>query len=309
MRKLNDQGPEVQKNRDAQQSPTPPRTQREEALFRLFDRISQLSSLPSVANRVFEVADNETSSASDLLGVIESDTTLALRILRTVNSSYLGLANRVADLKSAISLLGFREVRNLALTVYVGRLFKEPGVYRKFTRDGLWNHMVAVATTARMIAKVCHKAEPEEAYLAGLLHDVGFILIDQFLRRHFISVLDRLTQDVSTVELEREILSFDHVDLGTFIARQTNFPESVIDAIQYHHEPGNYTGPNSDLVNILATANYLASREGMSSLGVHNVAPPPDAVYVGLGLQATQLAEIWDELGLALSTANALADM
>jgi len=128
--------------------------------------------------------------------VIESDPTLALRILRTVNSSYLGLTNRVADRKSAISLLGFREVRNLALTVYVGRLFKESGVYRGFTRDGLWNHMVTVATTARMIAKVCHKAGPDEAYLAGLLHDVGYILIDQFLRRHFISVLDRLTQDV-----------------------------------------------------------------------------------------------------------------
>lgn len=99
------------------------------------------------------------------------------------------------------------------------------------------------------------------------------------------------------------------MDLGAFIARQTNFPESVIDAIEYHHEPKNYTGPHSDLVNIVATANYMASREGMSSLGVHNVAPPPDVVYAGLGLQATQLAEIWDELGLALSTANALADM
>ena len=206
-------------------------------------------------------------------------------------------------------MLGFREVRNLVLTVYVGRLFKEPGIYRQFTREGLWNHMVAVGTTARLIAKVCHKADPDEAYLAGLLHDIGFILIDQFLRRHFISVLDRLTKDVSTVELEREILSFNHVELGAFIARQTNFPESVIDAIEYHHEPENYTGTNSDLVNIVATANYLASREGMSSLGVHNVAPPPDTVFAGLGLQATQLAEIWDELGLALSTANALAEM
>ena len=124
LHKAIDQRPPAQESRDDKESPSPPRTHREKALFRLFDRIGQLSSLSDVANRVLAVADNEASSASDLLGVIESDPTLALRILRNVNSSYFGLANRVVDLKSAISLLGFCEVRNLALTVYVGRLFK-----------------------------------------------------------------------------------------------------------------------------------------------------------------------------------------
>ena len=100
------------------QKPTPATSDdHHKVLIRLFERVGQLSTLPSVAGPVLEVADDEGANIGDLLRVIEGDPTLALRVLRTVNSSYYGLPNRVADLKSAINLLGFREVRNLALTV------------------------------------------------------------------------------------------------------------------------------------------------------------------------------------------------
>ncbi len=279
----------------------------QQALSCLFDRIGQLSTLPSVAGRVLEVADDEDANIGDLLRVIESDPPLALRVLRTVNSSYYGLPNRVADLNSAISLLGFREVRNLALTVYVARLFKEPGEYHTFTREGLWRHMVAVGTTARLISRVCNRAVPDEAYLAGLLHDVGLILIDQFMRRQFMTILDGLDENVDTCDREKEILTFNHADLGAFVARQSGFPERVAVAIEYHHRPSDYSGEHADLVNVVAVANYLASRKGICSMGIHNVAAPANEVYEGLGLQASELAEIWEELLSALSTAEVLA--
>lgn len=283
-----------------------PNPEHDAALARLFERLGELSSLPGAASRVLQVASDETAGAVELLEVVEGDPSLALRIMRTVNSSYYGLKNTVADLRSAISLLGFREVRNLALTVYVSRLFEQPGVYRMFDREKLWNHMVAVGTTARMVSKSCNKAVPDEAYLAGLLHDVGMILIDQFMRRHFVKVLDLVAEGKDTMTAEREVLSFDHVALGAFIARRSHFPEEVVDSIAYHHHAHEYEGPNTELVYVVAVANYLASREGVTSLGIHKVEAPDARVFSTLGIHKDDLSEIWNRLTETLVAADQL---
>jgi HD-like signal output (HDOD) protein len=91
------------------------------------------------------------------------------------------------------------------------------------------------------------------------------------------------------------------------VARKWNIPDQVVAAITYHHQPWVYTGPHKDLVNVVAVANYLCSRAGLTSLGVHNVAAPPDDVYSGLGLDQVSLAIIWDELDTVLEKATALA--
>ncbi len=123
-----------------------------DALQRLFQRVGQMSSIPSAAQRVLQVAENQESCAADLLMVVEQDPTLAFRVLRTVNSSCFGLSNDVSDLKTAIAMLGFVEVRNLALTVYVARLCEEAFEYRGFSREKLWQHMVTVGSIARAMA-------------------------------------------------------------------------------------------------------------------------------------------------------------
>ena len=145
------------------------------ALEKLFRRIGQLSSLPGVAQRIIEVADDEDSTAEDLLKVVEQDPTLAVRIMRTVNSTFFGLHQEVADLQTAVSMLGFVEVRKLALTVCVARLCEENSSYHSFSREGLWKHMVTVAEISRLVSEICGCGKPEEAYMAGLLHDIGLV--------------------------------------------------------------------------------------------------------------------------------------
>ena len=297
-------------NRDsASISPQETNAEHKAALDRLFERIGQMSTLPGLASRVLEVANDESAGASELLEVVERDPSLSLRIMRTVNSSYYGLQNTVADLRSAISLLGFQEVRNLALTVYVSRLFREPGEYRMFDREKLWNHMVAVATTARRISQLCHKAVPEEAYLAGLIHDVGLILTDQFMRRHFVKVLDEIAKGKNTIVAEREILSFDHVDLSAFISCQSHFPDQVTEAIAFHNTPLDYHGSNSELVYIVSVANYLTSREGIMALGVHDIQTPSPAMLSSLGIRAEELSEIWINLSDTLASTDQLVSL
>jgi len=283
--------------------------QHNEALDRLFQRIGQLSSLPAVAQRIIQVADSKESTAADLLAVVGQDPTLSIRILRTVNSSLFGIPNEVADLQTAIAMLGFVEVRNLAMTVYVARLCEDSSSYRSFSREALWKHMVAVGTIARMLAKIYRRVEPEEAYMAGLLHDVGMLLIDQYMHKSFCKVIDLVSDGEETTSAERKIFTFDHTDLGAYVARKSNFPDRVVDAIRYHHRPDDCTSSGQALLNIVAVANFFASHRGFSSLGVHNIAAPTNRICASLGLNKQRLATIVEELDAVLESAQVLADI
>jgi HD-like signal output (HDOD) protein len=280
---------------------------RRESLERLFVRMEQVAALPSIGQRVLQLTDSENVRADELREAIQTDPILVARILRRLNSAYYGLSTKITDLRTAISLLGFREIRNLAMTVCMSRLFETNGSHGTYRREALWEHCVAVGAASRLVSRVCGRGVPEEAYIAGLLHDLGIILIDQSLRRHFCQIVSSISPTVTTCEAENRILSFDHALLGSFIAAKWNLAEPVVDAIAYHHYSGDYQGPHRDLVHVVAIANYLCSRAGWTSLGVHNVAPPPDQVYAGLGLDQISLAIIWDELEPTLGRAETLA--
>lgn len=279
------------------------------SLEKLFRRIGQISSLPAVANRISQVADDEESSAADLLQVVGQDPALSIRILRTVNSSYYGVTNEVGDLQTAISLLGFNEVRKLALTVYVARLCEEQTNYRDFSREGLWNHMVAVGTIARMISKRFQRGNPDEAYMSGLLHDVGLLLIDQYMHDQLCHVIDLIYDGMDTTVAEEKILTFDHTDLGAYIAIQCQVPDRIVTAVRYHHNPSDYHGEDRILLDILTVANYLATHKNITSLGVQNIVPPSEEACSSLGLQDNQLSQVIEELEATLDEAQILASI
>jgi putative nucleotidyltransferase with HDIG domain len=274
------------------------------AMRKLFERIGEVSTLPSAAQRIVQIVSDEDTSAQDLLEALEGDPPLCIRVLRRVNSSFYSLRHQVTDLKTAISLLGYKEIRNLSLTVHVSRMLQDAGDYRRYSRKGLWNHMVASAVASRVVARECGVAHPDEAYLAGMLHDIGLILLDQYLRRYFLRVLRKLSDEVPTIEVEKVIFQFDHAELGAFVARQWKFAEPICDAIRYHHQPEAYHGPNRGLVNTVAVGNYLTSRAGITSLGVQNEMPLADEVYAYLELDQALLGVIWADLQHLWDTAN-----
>jgi HD-like signal output (HDOD) protein len=281
--------------------------ERRAALERLFARIGDVATLPTAAQKVLRLTEDENADPAKLREAIQGDPVLVARILRRLNSSYYALSQKIVDLKAAINLLGLREIRNLALTVFVSRFFEGGTAHGPYKRENLWAHSVGVAVASRLVARVCGRSACEEAYIAGLLHDIGLILLDQTLRRHFHKVLDAIDEHTPTYVVESRILTFDHALLGGFVARRWNFPDPVADAITFHHQPWCYTGPHKDLVHVVAMANYLCSRAGVTSVGIHNVPPPPDELYTGLGLDQVTLAIIWDELDTALEKASSLA--
>ena len=277
------------------------------ALERLFRRIAQANALPKIGMRVIELAESESTRVEQLQRAIASDSALVTRMLRRVNSAYYGLRRKIYDVATAVRILGFREVRNLALTVYTSRLFSDTCEFGRYSRRNLWAHSVSVAALSRMVSSICKRAEPHDAYAAGLLHDVGYILLDRNLHRHFCRLLESLSPGEEATEIEREIFSFDHTELGSFVAADRSFSQQVVDAILFHHRPHEYDGPHCETVFAVALANCLCSRNGRKSLGENHIPNPTDEIYQGLDVDEADLQIIWDELDPTMAKAEEMA--
>ena len=127
------------------------------------------------------------------------------------------------------------------------------------------------------------------------------------MRRRFLEVVERVQDRTITPLIEQQVYSFDHAQLGAHVAKTWEFPEPMVDAIAYHHKVENYTGRHTSIVYTVSAANYFCSRAGWTSLGVHNVALPPDDAYRVLELDHVALAVIWRELAAKLDKTSSLA--
>ena len=148
---------------------------------------------------------------------------------------------------------------------------------------------------------------PEEAYLAGLLHDVGHLLIDQFVHQRFRGIIDSLDENTLICSLERERLGFDHAMLGEFVADRWNLPPHLTAAVGHHHEPDAHTGEYRDMVLVVAVANFFCHLKRLPSLGVaHNPILSPQH-FVHLGLHKPQVSLLLARLDDLLHAAGELA--
>ncbi len=237
----------------------------------LLRRIDGISTLPQVALRVMDVAKNENSTPLDLKEIMENDVALSARVLRCVNSSAYALRSKVTNLQQAISYLGLKQIRNVAMTASVSELFRKDEKIGPYCRRELWRHLVAVGICARLIAMRRNMRDFEDAFLAGLIHDVGIILEDQYDHGAFSRCIEALSRHTTLVEAERAHLGFDHTVLGDRVAETWGFPEPVRAAIRHHHASINYRGPHVDIVRAVEVANFICTAKKISSIGVNLV--------------------------------------
>lgn len=252
-----------------------------------------------------EIANDPDAGAAELQRAMETDVALSARVLRHLNSSAYGLRGKVTNLLHAIAYLGTRQIRNLAMTAAVSRLFAAGAAIGPYRREGLWRHCVAVGICARMIALRMNFLDFEDVFLAGLLHDVGIVLEDQHAYSGFHAAMESLAEGNRLVVVEREHLGFDHAALGDAVAKEWGFPESVRAAIRYHHAPAAYDGPYVNTVRCVDLANLLCTAKGISSVGLPLVElskPTLDALSLGrediLVLSESLDAEMADKAGL-----------
>ena len=211
-------------------------TEHDARIRRYIATVGDLPSVPGLASRVLKVVEDPSASADDLRRVIEGDPAVAARILKTANSSLYSFSRRIETLQHAISLLGFRSVGNIVLAVALKEVFKHFGLTEKL----LWEHATAAGAVAMRLARypgvgVGH----EEAFTAGLLHDLGKIAFHNTSRQKYTEVFARVyNEGLSFVEAERDAFGFDHAALGAEVAVKWKLPKLLEAAIRHHHAPG-----------------------------------------------------------------------
>ncbi|MGQ9606034.1 MAG: HDOD domain-containing protein [Thermogutta sp.] len=276
-----------------------------EQAVRAAQRVHDISTLPQVALNIIRVADDPNSSAADLKAVMEADAALSARVIRCVNSSAYGLRSKITNLQQAIAYLGLKQIRNLAVTATVSDLFKAGDGVGPYRRTDLWRHLVGVGLCARMLAMRLRINNFEDVFLAGLLHDIGIVLIDQHHHAEFVRIIESFRESVTLCELETQVLGFSHVEFGAALAEQWSFPHAATAAIRYHHQAAAYRGEHITLVRCVEVANLICTLKGMPSVGVNLLRFNPQSV-TGLGLTATDLKVLATDLDEELSAQSGL---
>ncbi len=262
---------------------------------KVLKRISEISTLPHVAMRVMKLANDSDSTTQDLKDAVESDPSLSARVLKCVNSAAYAMRSKITNLQQAISFVGFNQVRNLAITGSVSESFKKEVAVGQYQRSALWQHMISVGICARLIALRCKMQNFEDAFLAGLLHDIGIILEDQYVHEPFSVMINALSPDKPLADSEREYLGFDHTTLGARIAEAWKFPPAVQAAVRFHHMSENYRGDDEKIVYCVEVANLICTLKDISSVGIKLVRFP-QAALEGLSLQKEDLKVLVSDL-------------
>ena len=203
------------------------------AMDRLIDRIDRLHSAPHVACQVLRLLQDEDYQTNELVGCLQADPALASSVLRLVNSSYFGLARHVGSLQHAVTFLGSRSLRLAVLSF---------GLLKQLVRDtparvyqDFWRRSLTMASVGSRLAARQTGSAADEAYSAGLLADVGLLVLAQVDTKGYIKLYEKVGHSQLLIESERERYGFHHGQLGARLLNRWNLPLALTEAVSEHH--------------------------------------------------------------------------
>jgi putative nucleotidyltransferase with HDIG domain len=202
---------------------------------RILKSINNIPAFPQTGNKVAQLLQKEDYSVSQVANVIKFDPSITANILKMANSAYFGSQHKISSINDAAVYLGQKNLLRAIQTAGISKYYKKgtAGYYDKAT--DLWEHSVAVALMSQILAKKIIGEEDSTLYTAALLHDVGKIILGEFVRDELTKISSLVSeQQMSFLEAEEEILGINHADLGGKIAEHWNFPVEIADAISYH---------------------------------------------------------------------------
>jgi putative nucleotidyltransferase with HDIG domain len=229
--------------------------------------VSDISSIKSIVNAIVRVINDPRSTVKELKEVILLDPPLAAKVLRTANSAYYSrsFTRSYSDIEQAIIWMGTEVIKELALSQKVCEIFDKDEQVEEYSRKALWRHSIAVALMAKMIYRKEFGLRGENAYVAGLLHDIGIIAEDQFIQEDFKRVLQlSKAKNIDMAKSEMETLGYNHAEVGEAITDSWRLPKELVTTIGFHANPLDYEGKFSKIVCTLYTTDYVCQENGFA---------------------------------------------
>ncbi len=271
-------------------------------------KIGDIATLPEVTTRIIAIVDDPKSTARDLHSVIKNDPALATRVLKVVNSAFYGLPGQVSEIDRAIVLLGLSAVKNIAISASISRLFTADRISDKFSARDIWKHSVAVAVATRQFCCMIGKRPfAEEAFLGGLIHDLGLLIERQAFPDQLTEIIRQSARGGrSFTEIEIDIAGVDHQALGAALATKWKFPRMLQIVLGYHHKIEKLSEDTRLLPTMVYIADVLCCHE---KVGFHLTAegqPLDDTLLASVGLSEADFNTVREQLPEQIEAAEAM---
>lgn len=250
----------------------------------LINKIEKLPALPYVISLVLRKIEDPRSSINDITKAMSGDEGLVANILKLANSAYYGFPRRIVSVTEAVVILGLNTLKSLVYTTLAKDILGKEVKGYALDRGELWRHSIACGIVCREIARKNKLGDIEAYFVAGLLHDIGKVVLGEYLEKEYEEIVRRANESMKPFnEIEQEVFGFDHAEVGGLLAKKWNLPEFLIDAIRYHHSPEEGKTPGSKVVNVgnsitlmmgyglgIDGLMYEISEEAMNSFGISN---------------------------------------
>jgi HD-like signal output (HDOD) protein len=270
----------------------------------LLEIAAQLPPLPQAALRAIQLMGSPNASATNLASIIATDPALSAQMLRWANSAYFGMEKRINTVLQAIIVLGVNNIQEMIMAYAVSGHLNKPMPGYNLERGELWQHALGTAIGAKIISQRCYPPQEEEAYFAGLLCDIGKLVLEKLLQKTDLSEAE--SQPVSFLAVEGGAFGIDHAGLGAAIARSWKLPESLVATIAYHHHPASAKPEHRLLVSAVHVADAAMMILGIG-LGRDGLRYPFDeAALSALKMTETDIDQVMEEIANRLSNANEL---
>ncbi|OGI00718.1 MAG: hypothetical protein A2Y25_11650 [Candidatus Melainabacteria bacterium GWF2_37_15] len=214
-----------------------------------------------IAIKVSKLLDDDNASINDLSKLIEADQALTVKLLKHCNSAEYGFSKRVTTVKDAIARIGFKILKTMIFTIVSKSSFNQEIKGYGLEKGDLWRNSISCAVYSRYLAKLIDYNDPDQAFTAGLLRDIGKLILHEYVRKEY-DEIERLVnkENITFSEAEEKIIGLNHCQLGALVADKWNFPQILIDTIKYHHNPEKAEQDeceDMDLLRIVHFADYL----------------------------------------------------
>ncbi len=230
-------------------------------------KTADLPTMPAAALAVMNETQKATCSAQSVARCLLQDQALSSRILRLANSSFYGMSRQVSTAQESVVILGMRVIRNLAIVASTYPWLQKSLTGYGLDANALWAHSFAVGVASQTIAERTRQADPSEAFVAGLLHNMGKLALNSWIENKIVPMIALCArEDLPFDAIERKVLGYDHADVGAHLAKSWNLPAPLTRAIGFHHRP--LEAPAGEkLASIVHLADHFATSFGIGPGG------------------------------------------
>jgi putative nucleotidyltransferase with HDIG domain len=222
--------------------------------------VANLQPIPQVALKVLRIINNEHYEIQSLTEEIRKDQVISARTLQLCNSVMLASREKIESLDRALVMLGHHLLLKIVISASLDNFFRQTAMGYSLCKGGMYHHAVGTAIIAENLANFTGRVSPSLSYIAGLLHDIGKVALDQYILSGFPLFYRELNQESkSFLDIENQLLATDHTEVGSNLAIKWCLPESLVDTIKHHHNPEK-SSQHTELVHIVYLADLLMSR-------------------------------------------------